>query len=214
MTPVSWVLRVALAVVAVLLPLAAAHTIDMAPNSEYCFYEDMHVGDEMTLTYQVSGGGHLDVDVRVRDPSGQLLFEQLHKDTGTYEFIADSDGRHVYCFSNKFSVVTDKTLSFNVHGVLYLTEEEGLIPAERELRELANNIQMFKDEQEYLALRERVHRNTAESTNGRVKWWSIFQTTMVVAVCAFQVYFVKRYVATCNPSRTYTCRQFEVRRAI
>ena len=45
--------------------------------------------------------------------------------------------------------------------MLYLTEDEGLIPAERELRELANNIQMFKDEQEYLVMRERIHRNSA-----------------------------------------------------
>lgn len=177
-----------------------AHTIDLQPHSEYCFYEDMHVGDEMTLTYQVSGGGHLDVDTMLFNPSGNLLFEQRHKDTGTYDFTADADGRYKYCFSNKFSAVTDKTLSFNVHGVLYLTEEEGLIPAERELRDLANNVQMFKDEQEYLTMRERVHRNTAESTNSRIKWWSIFQTILVVSVCAFQVYFVKR--------------QFEVRRTI
>ena len=58
-------------------------------------------------------------------------------------------------------MVTDKMLSFNVHGVLYLTDEEGLIPAERELRELANNVQLFKDEQDYLSMRERVHRNSA-----------------------------------------------------
>ena len=82
-----------------------------------------------------------------------------------------------------------------MHGILYLTEEEGLIPAERELRELANNVQLFKDEQEYLVMRERVHRNTAESTNSRVKWWSIIQTALIVAVCAFQVYFVKRCVS-------------------
>lgn len=168
MTLMSWVGAMLIAVLAILVQLASSHTIDLHPDSEYCFYEDMHVGDEMTLTYQVSGGGHLDIDTTVRDPSGRLLFEQKHKDTGTYDFVADTDGRHQYCFSNNFSVVTDKTLSFNVHGVLYLTEEEGLIPAERELRDLANNIQLFKDEQEYLSMRERVHRNTAESTNSRV----------------------------------------------
>ncbi|KAI3625432.1 hypothetical protein CBS9595_000793 [Malassezia furfur] len=157
-----------------LLPCVLAHTIDLLPHTEHCFFEDMHVGDEMTLTYQVSGGGHLDIDVRIRDPDGQLLFQQLRKDTGTYDFVADADGR------------------FNVHGILYLTEEEGLIPAERELRDLATNVQLFKDEQEYLVMRERVHRNTAESTNSRVKWWSIVQTVLIVAVCAFQVQFEVR----------------------
>ncbi|KAL4400963.1 p24 complex component [Malassezia pachydermatis] len=170
------------------------------PSSEQCFFEDMHVGDEMTLTYQVTGGGHLDIDTRIRDPSGRLLFEQLHKDTGTYDFIAEMDGRYKYCFSNEFSALTDKSLSFNVHGVLYLTDEEGLIPAERELRELATNVQMFKDEQQYFVMRERIHRNTSESTNARIKWWSIVQTGVVVLICAFQVLFLKR--------------QFEVRRSV
>lgn len=64
----------------------------------------------MTLTYQVSGGGNLDIDTRVKNPDGQLLFQQLHKDTGTYEFVAELDGRYTYCFSNDFSSVTDKTV--------------------------------------------------------------------------------------------------------
>ena len=68
----------------------------------------MHNGDEMTLTYQVGGGGQLDIDVRLRDPDSQLLFQQLRKDTGTYEFVADKDGRYSYCFSNAFSTVSDK----------------------------------------------------------------------------------------------------------
>ncbi|WFD30222.1 p24 complex component [Malassezia sp. CBS 17886] len=181
-------------------PLVLAHTIDLMPHREHCFFEDMHVGDEMTLTYQVSGGGHLDIDSRVSDPTGRLLFQQIRKDTGTYDFVAESDGRYTYCFSNEFSTVSDKILSFNVHGVLYLTDDEGLIPAERELRELASNVQRFRDEQEYLSMRERVHRNTAESTNARLKWWSLFQNVLILLVCVFQVYFVQR--------------QFEVRRAV
>jgi p24 family protein beta-1 len=50
-----------------------------------------------------------------------------------------------------------------------------------------------KDEQEYIVLRERVHRNTAESTNSRVKWWSMFQLIVVIGVGAFQIWWVKRF---------------------
>lgn len=42
-------------------------------------------------------------------------------------------------------------------------------------------------------MRERVHRNTAESTNNRVKWWSIFQMAVVVAEGVFQVWWLKRF---------------------
>lgn len=99
------------------LPRVHAHTIDLQPHSERCFFEDMHSGDEMTLTYQVGGGGQLDIDVRLRDPDSQLLFQQLRKDTGTYEFVADKDGRYSYCFSNTFSTVSDKIVKCVLRGV-------------------------------------------------------------------------------------------------
>ena len=49
----------------------------------------------------------------------------------------------------------------------------------------------MKDEQEYIVVRERTHRNTAESTNDRVKWWSILQAIVLFAVVAWQVYYLK-----------------------
>lgn len=54
--------------------------------------------------------------------------------------------------------------SFNVHGILFLGDDEPIAPVEVEIRELSNRIQMVKDEQAYLVVRERVHRNTCEST--------------------------------------------------
>lgn len=65
----------------------------------------------MTLTYQVGGGGHLDIDVWLHDPMGQRLFDLKHKDTGTYTFTSQQTGRFTYCFSNEFSTVSDKTVS-------------------------------------------------------------------------------------------------------
>lgn len=79
----------------------------------------------MTVTYQVGGGGHLDIDFWVRTPSlaaklSQLTSEQLvdpeghalHKDikqsTGTVSVTANKDGRYEYCFSNQMSTVVDK----------------------------------------------------------------------------------------------------------
>src|SRR5438045_3381756 len=43
------------------------------------------------------------------------------------------------------------------------------------VRKLSDLLAQVKDEQSYIVIRERTHRNTAESTNARVKWWSIFQ---------------------------------------
>lgn len=49
----------------------------------------------------------------------------------------------------------------------------------------------MRDEQEYIVLRERTHRNTAESTNARVKWWSVLQGIVLFLVVAWQVYYLK-----------------------
>ncbi len=64
-------------------------------------------------------------------------------------------------------------------------------PIEREVRNLAIGLQGVKDEQEYIVVREKTHRNTAESTNDRVKWWSIAQTFLLFAVCGWQIYYLK-----------------------
>lgn len=55
-----------------------------------------------------------------------------------------------------------------------------IAPIEREVRNLASGLQAVKDEQEYIVVRERRHRETAESTNSRVMWWSVFQGLVLV----------------------------------
>ena len=139
---------------------AEAHMIELLPHRKECFFEDLHHGDQMTLTYQVGGGGHLDIDVVLYDPKSRPLFKQDRKDTGTYSFTAQDDGRYTYCFSNEFSSISDKTVSFNVHGIIYVPDEGDMLPIEREIRDLAAGLQAVKDEQEYLVIRERVHRNS------------------------------------------------------
>lgn len=61
------------------------------------------------------------------------------------------------------------------------------------VRKLSEILTQVKDEQSYIVVRERVHRNTAESTNGRVKWWSMFQLMVVIGEGVFQVWWLKRF---------------------
>lgn len=105
---------------------------------------------------------------------------------------------------------TDPSSSFNVHGVVYVVgdgqsysssvKDQTLIclqlidvvaPIEREIRKLAAGLVSVKDEQEYIIVREKTHRNTAESTNSRVKWWSVLQAIVLFSVVAWQVYYLK-----------------------
>ncbi|KAK6530834.1 p24 complex component [Arthrobotrys megalospora] len=179
--------------------LVAAHNIQLMAHSRECFHENLHKDDKMTVTFQVGdrefgGAGNLDIDFWIQDPSGNLRINEPHTSVGDHSFTAHEDGKYTYCFSNEGSSVSSKEVSFNVHGVVYVAEEEHPSdPLEKEVRLLAENLNAVKDEQEYIVLRERVHRNTAESTNDRVKWWSIFQLFVLVGNCVFQVFYLKRF---------------------
>ncbi|EMD40692.1 hypothetical protein CERSUDRAFT_91429 [Gelatoporia subvermispora B] len=184
--------------------------IEVPASKKECFFEDLHINDkvwrgsalpvisrklvsQMTVTYQVGGGGHLDIDFWLTDPSGHALAKHLKQSTGSISITAKKDGRHEYCFSNQMSSVVDKIVSFNVHGVIYVDDDDTVAPIEREIRALAQGLTSVKDEQEYIVIRERRHRNTAESTNSRVKWWSVLQAIMLFCVVAWQVYYLKSF---------------------
>jgi len=66
-------------------------------------------------------------------------------------------------------------------------------PLDKEVRQLSDLLAQVKDEQGYIVVRERTHRNTAESTNGRVKWWSVFQVGVLIGEAVFQVWWLKRF---------------------
>ena len=82
---------------------------------------------------------------------------------------------------------------------------EIVAPIEREIRSMAHSLASVKDEQEYIVIRERTHRNTAESTNSRVKWWSILQAVVLCSVVAWQVYYLKVSLIPYLPLTILTC---------
>jgi len=176
------------------------HNIGLGPHARECFHETIRSGDKMTVSYQVgdrAGGGSsgdLDIEFWVQAPNGQYVEHQPKASSGDHSFTANTDGKYVYCFSNEGSGMSTKEVSFNVHGIIYVAEEEHEgDPLEREVRLMGELLRQVKDEQEYIILRERTHRNTAESTNSRVKWWSIFQLLVLIANCLFQIFYLRRF---------------------
>ena len=88
--------------------------------------------------------------------------------------------------------------------------------AVKQLTELLNSV---KDEQSYIIVRERTHRNTAESTNARVKWWSIFQLGVLIGEGIFQVWWLKRFfevgiILFCMCERTTLMEFSQVKRVV
>ncbi|KAI9738675.1 MAG: p24 complex component [Cirrosporium novae-zelandiae] len=182
-----------------LIGVSQAHNIQLGAHARECFHESLHRDDRMTVTFQVGdrefgGSGNLDIDFWIQDPVGNRITNERTVSSGDHSFIANNDGKYVYCFSNEHWSATSKEVSFNVHGIVYVPESEAPSdPLESEVRKLSELLSQVKDEQSYIIVRERVHRNTAESTNSRVKWWSLFQLGVLVGEGVFQVWWLKRF---------------------
>ncbi|KAI9190070.1 p24 complex component [Blastocladiella emersonii ATCC 22665] len=190
----TWISRVAVALCA-LLAVAAAMTVRVPPYDQQCFFEDLVHGQIVSVSFQVGDGGNLDIDFWVSDPDHAIMHIVNRESTGTYTFTVAKDGRYSYCFSNQMSSHHEKVVQFSVTGAdVPPVDPKAIVdPVMDVVNELSRDIHAIKEEQQYLVVRERQHRSTAEDINTRVMWWSLFQTAMLVAVCLFQVYYLKHF---------------------
>ncbi|KAI6785648.1 p24 family protein beta-1 [Emericellopsis cladophorae] len=178
---------------------ASAHNIVLPAHGVECYYETLHKDDTMTVTFQVGdrefgSAGNLEIDFWIINPSTAYEYNVKSVTSGDYTFTAKHDGRFSYCFGNQHWGANTKEVSFNVHGVVYVNEADmPSDPLEKEVRTLSDLLAQVKDEQQYIVIRERTHRNTAESTNSRVKWWNLFIVGVVVGESMFQVWWLKRF---------------------
>ena len=179
--------------------LASAHIALLPPRGKECFYETLKTNDELSVSFQVGDRDRdateqLHCDFWIQSPSGKIIKSLTDATHANINIKAKESGKHVYCFSNEDSNMKTKDVSFNVHGVIYVdvndNSDNNLETSIRKLLELVYDV---KNEQNYIVVRERTHRNTAESTNSRVKYWSSIQLAVVVLNSLFQVFYLKRF---------------------
>merc|ERR1712042_418031 len=137
--------------------------------------------------FEVAEGGFLDIDVKITGPDGKEIYKGERESNGKYTFAAHIDGVYQCCFSKAGTGVEADTDAH--HNKL-----------EEMVNELSTALTQVKHEQDYMAVRERVHRSINESTNSRVVLWSFFEALVLVAMTLGQIYYLKQF--------------FEVRRVV
>ncbi|XP_030755131.1 transmembrane emp24 domain-containing protein 2-like [Sitophilus oryzae] len=181
------------------------YIVTVDAHAEECFFEKVEAGTKLGLTFQIAEGGFLDIDVRIMSPDGKVLHEEERQSSGKYTFAAHYPGIYTFCFSNKMSTMTPKVVMFDVavgEPPKQDGQEEGQTANKLEemIRELSASLVAVKQEQEYMQVRDRIHRAINENTNSRVVMWSFFEAFILVAMTLGQVYYLKRF--------------FEVRRVV
>ncbi|KAL6927821.1 p24 complex component [Hanseniaspora valbyensis] len=182
-----------------LISIVKAHTVLLPAYGKRCFFETLSKGDELSISFQFgdrspSSTDQLDGDFVIYGPNDEIVTELSETQHGDVTISAKNAGKHSYCFINERSSVDTKDVTFNIYGTIYVDldnpETDTVDAAVRQLSKLVHDV---KNEQSYIVIRERTHRNTAESTNSRVKYWSIFQLVVVIFNSLFQIYYLKRF---------------------
>jgi len=166
-------------------------------HREECFFEEIPQGLPVNVMFQVTAGGFLDIDLKITAPDARIVYEGVRETEGKYTFNTYSAGLYSFCFSNRMSTLTPKTVSFIITigepNIGDVAKREHLTPLENSIMQLTEGVSAVQAEQEYMKMREQAHRNTNESTNARLLWWSIFEALVLVAMSVWQVYYLRRF---------------------
>jgi len=184
-----------------------SYFITVDAHAEECFFDKVKSGTKMGLMFEVAEGGFLDIDVRIVGPDGKTIHQGERESNGKYTFAAHMDGVYQYCFSNQMSTMTPKIVMFSMDigdapsdATNEGEEEASHNKLEDMIKELSTALTGVKHEQEYMQVRDRIHRAINENTNSRVVMWSFFEALVLVAMTLGQIYYLKRF--------------FEVRRVV
>lgn len=189
-----------------LLHYAQSYFINIDAHAEECYFDKVTSGTKMSLMFEVAEGGFLDIDFKIYGPDEKVIHSGDRESNGKYTFAAHMDGIYKYCFSNKMSTMTPKIVMFTVDIGEKPKQEENMEGDEHQnklaemINELSTSLTGVKHEQEYMEVRERIHRAINDNTNSRVVLWSFFEALVLVAMTLGQVYYLKRF--------------FEVRRVV
>ncbi|KAF9185011.1 hypothetical protein BGZ51_003006 [Haplosporangium sp. Z 767] len=185
---------------------ATALTYNVAAHERACFYMWAEVPKKkLGFYFAVQSGGSFDIDVEVTAPNDKRILFLEKERQGDYVFTANDVGEYAFCFSNDMSTFAEKVIDFDI------TLEHEKRPSQAEAEErgegpqaqaasmdesvyrLSNELAQIDRKQKYFKTRE--HRNfaTVVSTENRIFWFSLTESTLILTMSALQVFVVRTF---------------------
>ena len=193
---------------------AAALYFYVSEGADRCFIEEVPAETLIVGTYSApdivpwgsptwSGIG---MTVAVLDPARNPVLTKVLEPTGRFALTSAAGGEYQVCFStnttSRWSASgakkyrLDLKLDVGETGIDYteVAKREHLSELEVEMRRLNDKLKDLSKEQLYQRERELAFRATSESTAGRVKWFSIFQTLIMVTAGLWQIFHLRTFL--------------------
>ncbi|KAJ8679681.1 hypothetical protein QAD02_015468 [Eretmocerus hayati] len=185
----------------------------IAETERKCFIEEIPDETKVIVNYKVElydprshgympSGPGIGMHVEVRDPDDKVILSRMYSAEGKVTFISHTPGEHVIClYSNSTAWFSGGQLRVHLdmqvgeHAIDYanVAQKEKLSELQLRIKQLLDQVVQITKEQSYQRYREERFRQTSESTNRRVLWWSITQTVILVIMGAWQMRHLKSF---------------------
>jgi hypothetical protein len=179
------------------------HVLNILAGASECYVLDLEKGAGFSGNYEVLSEFDLDsLDVKVMGPLPHRtsLYTSTGLEEGSFSLDASDTGDQELCFTNK-DIDTSVTLGFAYRADNDLLSEE--IATEENVKsmiqianELTQGLDLLADHQEFMRVREDVHRATLSGTNDRVLWWSFGEAVILTAMSIWQILYIRTFFET------------------
>uniref|UniRef100_A0A7E4W4V2 GOLD domain-containing protein n=1 Tax=Panagrellus redivivus TaxID=6233 RepID=A0A7E4W4V2_PANRE len=184
----------------------------IAETERKCFIEEipdetMVIGNYKVQLYDPNTKGYGDypnigMHVEVKDPEEKVVLSKLYTSEGRFTFTSHTPGEHLIClYSNSSSWFSGAQLRVHLdiqvgeHAQDYeqVAQKDKLNELQLRIRQLLDQVDQITKEQNYQRYREERFRQTSESTNSRVLYWSITQVAVLILTGAWQMKHLKGF---------------------
>jgi hypothetical protein len=175
---------------------------NLEPNTRKCLKEEIHKGVLVTGEYDVNEVPGQQVDMMVTDTKGQHFVNRESTDKGKFAFTTDDYDVFEICFISR--VPTNmrggrhEVFLQTKHGVEAknyenLGDAAKLKPLEVELKRLEDLSESIVQDFAHMRQREEEMRDTNESTNSRVLYFSLFSMCCLLGLATWQVLYLRKF---------------------
>uniref|UniRef100_A0A673ZHX1 Transmembrane emp24 domain-containing protein 10-like n=1 Tax=Salmo trutta TaxID=8032 RepID=A0A673ZHX1_SALTR len=189
---------VLLILVSVIFDSTFSITFYLPVNLRKCLREEIHKDVLVTGEYEVSDQPNAKTNLKITDSSGHTLYSKEDASKGKFAFTTEDYDMFEVCFEST-GRVPDQLVNLDMkHGVEAKNYEEiakveKLKPLEVELRRLEDLSESIVNDFAYMKKREEEMRDTNESTNTRVLYFSIFSMCCLIGLATWQVFYLRRF---------------------
>lgn len=199
-----------------ILPTSSLYFLIGAENRK-CFIEEMPANTHAVASYvnaDWSPKADETIDIQVYDLQEKSVHQQDADITGRFAWTSTDAGHYKICLSvktkdassiqvknnanrgeasHKYKFHFEVTVGEESRNYAKMMKSNHLTNMEVEVLKLTDRMKDVTRELKYQNKREEEFRNTSESTNTRVMWWSVLQMVVMLVSAGFQSYHLKRF---------------------